>query len=431
MKRHATRGIIIMLAMMIAVLACAPFTVHAKGSPVTGTSWNQNDYVTWQAPVDPDPVDGYYVRLIKDGSTIDSEVVTTTSFYPYVIMNQFGHGFYICTIQAMYDDGGGEATLSDPVESPGYYYEHPMDHHPTKAATCTEDGVNGYYYCPVCDLYFWNAEGTEIIYNPTDTKVPATGHNWGEWQVTKKPTADSEGEEKRVCKNDSSHVETRSIPKLNAPTTVPVTTVPSTTSATEPSTVEGTTSATAPSGWNIATNPSSGNEGGFGGFIHDNPWVLFVGIGLILLILIAVPIVVVIIIVSKKKKARNNPPTPPRNDPPQGGRPNNPYPPQNPNQQNNYQNQNNTPQQGYYQNQNNNPQQGYYQDQNNNPQQGYYQNQNNNPQQGYYQNPNNDPQQNYYQNQNGNAPQSPYPSQNGGAPQNPPLNNNDYNDFFE
>ena len=44
--------------------------------------------------------------------------------------------------------------------------------------------------------------------------TPATGHSWGDWKVTKKATATSEGEETRICKNDSSHKQTRKIAKL-------------------------------------------------------------------------------------------------------------------------------------------------------------------------------------------------------------------------
>jgi len=40
----------------------------------------------------------------------------------------------------------------------------------------------------------------------------ARGHRWGAWKVTKKPTAAKKGEKKRVCKNDASHVQKKSIP---------------------------------------------------------------------------------------------------------------------------------------------------------------------------------------------------------------------------
>ncbi|MCR5118476.1 MAG: hypothetical protein K6B44_02505 [Lachnospiraceae bacterium] len=47
----------------------------------------------------------------------------------------------------------------------------------------------------------------------TPKTIPALGHDWGEWKVTKEATETEEGEEERVCKRDPSHKETRVIPK--------------------------------------------------------------------------------------------------------------------------------------------------------------------------------------------------------------------------
>lgn len=72
-----------------------------------------------------------------------------------------------------------------------------------KAATCTEDGYTGDEVCTVCNKTI--KEGT---------KIDATGHAWGEWTETKAATEEEAGEEKRVCANDPTHVETREIPAL-------------------------------------------------------------------------------------------------------------------------------------------------------------------------------------------------------------------------
>ena len=45
-------------------------------------------------------------------------------------------------------------------------------------------------------------------------ETKATGHDWGEWTVTKKPTTTASGKKHRVCNADPSHVETVTIPKL-------------------------------------------------------------------------------------------------------------------------------------------------------------------------------------------------------------------------
>ncbi len=70
-----------------------------------------------------------------------------------------------------------------------------------KGATCTEKGYTGDTYWDCCDA---TIKGEEIA---------ALGHDWGAWTVTKEATTSEEGIETRVCKNDSSHTETRTIAK--------------------------------------------------------------------------------------------------------------------------------------------------------------------------------------------------------------------------
>lgn len=83
-----------------------------------------------------------------------------------------------------------------------------------KDPTCTEDGNIAYYRCDECGWYFidgahpgttWIAHGDEVI--------PATGHDWSEWVTVTPATTDEDGLEKRVCKNDPDHEQTRKIPR--------------------------------------------------------------------------------------------------------------------------------------------------------------------------------------------------------------------------
>ena len=64
--------------------------------------------------------------------------------------------------------------------------------------TCTEDGEKG-WECSRCGM-----KKTE--------KIPALGHDWGDWTVTTPATCTNEGVETRTCNRDPSHVETRTIP---------------------------------------------------------------------------------------------------------------------------------------------------------------------------------------------------------------------------
>jgi len=70
----------------------------------------------------------------------------------------------------------------------------------TSAPTCTKDG-HIIRTCSFCgDSY-------------TKNKVKATGHNWGGWETTKKPTTEAEGRKQRTCKN-CEKVDTCKIDKL-------------------------------------------------------------------------------------------------------------------------------------------------------------------------------------------------------------------------
>lgn len=88
----------------------------------------------------------------------------------------------------------------------------PTDHTPGSPVredlippTCiVHGGYDDVIYCMQC--------GCEI--NRTHEVIDAVGHAWGEWTVVKAPTTNEEGMEQRVCTNDTSHVETRTLAKL-------------------------------------------------------------------------------------------------------------------------------------------------------------------------------------------------------------------------
>lgn len=90
----------------------------------------------------------------------------------------------------------------DSVISPG---EHTIVANDEVAATCTATGLTGGTHCSVCGAEFEAA-----------TVVPALGHDWGEWQQTKAPTTEAEGEMTRVCRHDPTHIQTRVIAQISA-----------------------------------------------------------------------------------------------------------------------------------------------------------------------------------------------------------------------
>ncbi len=73
-----------------------------------------------------------------------------------------------------------------------------------KAPTCTEDGYTGNIYCSDCNALLTKGE-----------VIPATDHDWGKWETVTSATCETDGLEKRVCKNDASHTEENILPAIN------------------------------------------------------------------------------------------------------------------------------------------------------------------------------------------------------------------------
>lgn len=78
------------------------------------------------------------------------------------------------------------------------------------APSCTVDGHGEGIKCSVCNTVLTEPE-----------IIPALGHTWGEWQVTKAATHTETGVETRYCTRDASHMQTREIPVIpdDQPTT--------------------------------------------------------------------------------------------------------------------------------------------------------------------------------------------------------------------
>ncbi|HAM15408.1 MAG TPA: hypothetical protein DCP91_06030, partial [Eggerthellaceae bacterium] len=94
---------------------------------------------------------------------------------------------------------------------------HGLVHVDAKEATCTDNGNIEYWKCEEgenpCGLYFRDAAGTQWIHQEA-TAAHATGHEWGEWRITKAPTESEDGMEERTCRHDPAHTQSRVISKL-------------------------------------------------------------------------------------------------------------------------------------------------------------------------------------------------------------------------
>ena len=112
---------------------------------------------------------------------------------------------------------GGKGTESNPYTFEVVYEESKHTHTLVKtdevSETCTEDGHRAYWTCTECGKLFSDSNGNFEISEPI--VIPATGHDWSEWEVTKPATENEDGIETRICKNDASHVENRGINKFS------------------------------------------------------------------------------------------------------------------------------------------------------------------------------------------------------------------------
>ncbi len=91
-----------------------------------------------------------------------------------------------------------------------------------KYASCEIDGEYVYEAFLPQEL---SRTGEELTYNYRQ-EIPATGHDWGDWYVSRQATVNKAGEERRICRHDASHFETRSLKKLTpTPTKKPVATI--------------------------------------------------------------------------------------------------------------------------------------------------------------------------------------------------------------
>ena len=75
---------------------------------------------------------------------------------------------------------------------------HQLNKTDGKAATCTEAGNTEYWTCNICGKYFSDEAGTKET-TLAATVVPATGHHYGEYQLTKEATALEEGVRTAYC----------------------------------------------------------------------------------------------------------------------------------------------------------------------------------------------------------------------------------------
>ncbi len=105
--------------------------------------------------------------------------------------------YWNCSVCGKYfrdNEGRQEILLADTAIPAG----HQLNKRDSKAATCTEAGNTEYWTCNICGKYFSDEAGTKET-TLAATVVPATGHHYGEYQLTKEATALEEGVRTAYC----------------------------------------------------------------------------------------------------------------------------------------------------------------------------------------------------------------------------------------
>ena len=106
--------------------------------------------------------------------------------------------YWYCSVCEKYfsDEAGTKETTLAATVLPAT--GHQLNKTDSKAATCTEAGNTEYWTCNACGKYFSDEAGTNEI-RLADTVIPATGHHYGEYQLTKEATALEEGVRTAYC----------------------------------------------------------------------------------------------------------------------------------------------------------------------------------------------------------------------------------------
>ena len=182
------------------VVRCERCNVKISEEPVVlpalGHNWNE-----WEITKDPTCTEaGEESRVCKrDASHTETRAVEA-----------YGHAFELVTSREptctknginVYQCSRCNESYIETVEALGHSAAAPVEEDRIEPG-CETDG--SYYSVVRCERCNVKMSEEQVI-------LPALGHNWNEWEITKDPTCTEAGEESRVCSRDASHTETRAV----------------------------------------------------------------------------------------------------------------------------------------------------------------------------------------------------------------------------
>ena len=148
----------------------------------------------------------------ETGTGVYTIVVDGQRFEFAVVLSDVGHSYGDWTVTATPTKNTAGTITKVCEKDPAHTVTHTLpalndllyDYTLVKAATCTEAGAETYVY---------TYEGQSFTF---DVALDALQHAYGEWTVVTAPTLTAQGTLSRTCANDPTHVETYTIPVLNA-----------------------------------------------------------------------------------------------------------------------------------------------------------------------------------------------------------------------
>ncbi len=310
---------LIALALLIAFVCIVPLSVSAAGGGAPTNLYWDGYRAVWTEPGSGAP-DNYVVKVYKNGTLSGTMTCFNTSLDVTDMLKKGGNGNYSFEVTANYSNGSYSTSSRSGTIS--FYdtesgHEHPLAHISFSYPTCTEKGFKEHYECGDCGKYFWDENGKNEITDKSEVVLEPTGHDWGEWKTVKKATETEDGEEQRVCNNDSDHVQTRTIPKLGVESsqtsqdkTEPTTKAKETT---VPATAKGDGKSKNPalgksndliSGEESENDADDGSAENFLGV--STTWFITIIICAVLLFVIVPGVIVMLILVTRKKKDKSD-----------------------------------------------------------------------------------------------------------------------------
>ena len=182
-----------------------------RAADVSGASWEAGKAVKAEVTGVDGATEGVGTLSFKvtegsDSATVDASTGALTLRKP-------GTATVTVSAEETANYAAAETTVTVTVE-----HVHVLTHVEAKAAVCEEDGNIEYWVCDggdyPCGKHFSDAEGNKEI-TQESTVIGKLGHDWGEWKVSQKATAEAAGIETRTCRNDTTHTETRTITMMS------------------------------------------------------------------------------------------------------------------------------------------------------------------------------------------------------------------------